>query len=128
MTDTPIKLVSFVICPFVQRSLITLLYKKQPYEIEYIDLENKPDWFLAKVPTGKVPALFLGDDVLFESAAINEYLDETTPNQIMSSEPIEKAKARGKIAFADQLIFNQFRMTVTSDQETFEKEKKSIYN
>ena len=37
------KLVSFDVCPYVQRSVITLQEKGVPYEIEYIDLNNKPE-------------------------------------------------------------------------------------
>ena len=69
-------LISFDICPFVQRSVITLEEKGVEYEIKYIELENKPDWFLAISPFGKVPVLQANDTVIFESAVINEYLDE----------------------------------------------------
>ena len=72
-------LISFDICPFVQRSVITLEEKGVKYNIKYIELENKPDWFLAISPFGKVPVLQVNDKVLFESAVINEYLDETVP-------------------------------------------------
>lgn len=40
------KLISFQLCPFVQRSIITLNEKGIPFDIEYIDLSNKPEWFL----------------------------------------------------------------------------------
>ena len=36
-----IKLVSFKICPFVQRVTAALEVKKIPYEIEYISLKDK---------------------------------------------------------------------------------------
>ena len=122
-----LKLVSFVICPFVQRSLIALNYKNSPYEIEYIDLANKPDWFLSQVPTGKVPALFVNDDVLFESSAINEYLEEITPApRLMPEIAVERAKIRGKIALADELIFAQYRMLNSDNSEGFSTNKTKI--
>lgn len=37
------RLVSFKLCPFVQRSVIVLKEKNIPFGIEYIDLANKPD-------------------------------------------------------------------------------------
>jgi glutathione S-transferase len=40
------KLISSATCPFVQRSAITLEHKHVPYEIEFVDLANKPQWFL----------------------------------------------------------------------------------
>ena len=75
---------------------MTVLNEKEvAYEIEYIDLRNKPDWFVALSPTGKVPVVLTPDGHrLFESAAINEYLDEMHPPHVMSSTPIARAQDR----------------------------------
>jgi len=74
-----IKIVSFKICPFVQRVTAMLEAKQVPYDIEYIDLKNKPGWFLDISPTGQVPVLITASgQPLFESDAIVEYIDETT--------------------------------------------------
>ena len=72
-----IKVVSFKICPFVQRITALLEARSLPYEIEYIDLKDKPQWFLDLSPTGQVPVLVTeNEQPLFESDAIAEYLDE----------------------------------------------------
>ncbi|MES0811342.1 glutathione S-transferase family protein [Roseibium sp. SCPC15] len=74
-----IRIVSFKICPFVQRVTAMLEAKKIDYEIDYIDLKNKPQWFLDLSPTGQVPLLIAEDGTaLFESDAIVEYIDEVT--------------------------------------------------
>lgn len=44
-----IKIISFKICPFVQRVTALLEAKQLPYEIEYISLKNKPQWFLEQI-------------------------------------------------------------------------------
>ena len=76
---TMIKIVSFKICPFVQRVTGLLEAKKIPYEIEYINLSDKPQWFLDISPTGQVPVLVTDNGTaLFESDAIVEYIDEVT--------------------------------------------------
>jgi glutathione S-transferase len=70
--------VSFKTCPWVQRSAIVLREKGTPFEFRHIEPDNRPDWFLAISPHKKVPVLRVDDTVsLFESNAINEYLDET---------------------------------------------------
>lgn len=75
-----IKIISFKICPFVQRVTALLEIKNIPYKLEYINLRNKPQWFLDISPTGQVPALITESGrVLFESDAITEYLDEIYP-------------------------------------------------
>ncbi|MEP0935594.1 glutathione S-transferase N-terminal domain-containing protein [Leptolyngbya sp. NM2-A1] len=59
--DLPtLKVISHTLCPYVQRSIITLLEKQIPHEREYIDLSNKPDWFLKISPLGRVPILLVG--------------------------------------------------------------------
>ncbi|NOH78218.1 glutathione S-transferase family protein [Vibrio sp. RE86] len=72
-----IKIVSFKICPFVQRVTAALEAKKIPYEIEYISLKNKPQWFLDISPNGQVPLLVTENGTaLFESDAIIEYIED----------------------------------------------------
>src|SRR6516225_3257669 len=76
-------LVSHDLCPFVQRAVIALTEKGVPFDRIYIDLADKPDWFLAISPLGKVPLLKVGDDgVIFESAVILEYLEDTQPHPL----------------------------------------------
>ena len=123
--STP-KLISFKLCPFVQRSVITLLEKKVEYEISYIDLKNKPDWFLKLSPTGKVPVLQIDDVVLFESAVINEYLDETNPPQLHPTDPLIKAKNRAWIEFSANLTLGQHKLAVVQDQTDFYEALESI--
>lgn len=127
-SDKNYRLVSFNICPFVQRSVITLLHKKIPYDVEYIDLDHKPDWFLEQVPTGKVPALFVGDEVLFESAIINEFIDETTEPRLLPKDPVSRAIERAWISYVEQLIFDQYRMMIAQTHEEFEKAQDVFLN
>lgn len=72
-----IKIVSFKICPFVQRVTAALEAKHIPYQIEYISLRDKPQWFLNVSPNGQVPILVTGNGTaLFESDAIIEYIED----------------------------------------------------
>jgi glutathione S-transferase len=85
-------LVSFKTCPWVQRSAIALREKNAPFEFRHIESDNRPDWFLAISPHKKVPVLTIDDKVtLFESNAINEYLDEQVSPQLHPVDPIERA-------------------------------------
>ncbi|KIC18808.1 glutathione S-transferase family protein [Leisingera sp. ANG-Vp] len=74
-----IRIISFKICPFVQRVTALLEAKGVAYAIDYISLSDKPQWFLDISPTGQVPLLVTEDGTaLFESDAITEYVDEIT--------------------------------------------------
>ena len=66
-----------------------------PYDITYIDRDNRPDWFLAISPHSKVPVLQIdGKDALFESNAIAEYLEETAAPRLHPEDPIARARNR----------------------------------
>ncbi len=85
-------LVSFKGCPWVQRSAIVLREKGTPFEFRHIESDNRPDWFLAISPHKKVPVMRIDDDVsLFESNAINEYLDETIEPRLHPADPVARA-------------------------------------
>ncbi|MDH3239325.1 MAG: glutathione S-transferase family protein [Alphaproteobacteria bacterium] len=81
-------------CPWVQRAVIAMRAKEVPFEVTYVDLRDKPDWLLEISPHGKVPVLKVDDEVLFESNAIAEYLDETVPPRLHPEDPIKRARNR----------------------------------
>ncbi|ANB03802.1 glutathione S-transferase [Ectothiorhodospira sp. BSL-9] len=117
----PLKLISFDLCPFVQRSIITLRYKQAPYEIEYIDLESPPAWFLEISPTGKVPVLEVdGNTHLFESAVINEYVDDITPPSLKPADPLTLAFNRAWIEFGSGAIIDQYRIMMAETEQDME--------
>lgn len=126
MTQTNLHLISFTICPFVQRAQILLNSKSVTAEISYIDLDNKPDWFLDRVPTGKVPALFVGDTKLFESSAINEYLDDVTPGIALGDTPLARAEERAWITLSGDIIMAQYRMLMAADANGFGQELETM--
>jgi len=116
-----LKLVSFKICPFVQRSVILLKEKGVDYDITYIDVNNPPEWFLKISPTGKVPVLQVDDTVLFESAVINEYLDEVYPPSLHPADPLKKAQNRAWMEYTSPMNMSFFNMIMAKDKEKGEK-------
>jgi len=54
-----LKLFSHHLCPYVQQARIVLGEKSINHDLAFIDLANKPDWFLAISPLGKVPVLLV---------------------------------------------------------------------
>ncbi|WCL51142.1 glutathione S-transferase family protein [Leptospira sp. GIMC2001] len=120
------KLISFKLCPYVQRSVITLKEKNVDFDIEYIDLSNKPDWFLKISPLGKVPVLQTNGEVLFESAVINEYLDEIYKPALHPQDPLLKAKNRAWIEFSSGILVDQYMLAVTKEESVYNKTKESI--
>lgn len=114
-------LISFKTCPFVQRAVITLKHKNIDFDITYIDLADPPGWFLEMSPLKKVPVLKVDDEILFESAVINEYLDEITGGDLQPKDPLERAKNRAWIEFASDMLGNMFMMKTAKDEAGFRK-------
>lgn len=95
------KLCSFRTCPWVHRAAIVLQEKRVDYDIDYIDRDNRPDWFLKISPHSKVPVLIVdGETALFESNAIAEFLDETIEPRLHPADPIVRARNRAWTDYA----------------------------
>jgi glutathione S-transferase len=100
----PLTLVSHALCPYVQRAAIVLAEKGVAYRREVVDLSAKPAWFTALSPLGKTPLLLVGDAVIFESAVICEYLDDTLSPRLHPVDPLERARHRAWIEFGSALL------------------------
>ncbi len=115
-----LELISFKLCPFVQRAVIALKEKKSSFEITYIDINDPPDWFKEISPLGKVPLLKVDDTVLFESAVISEYIDETSPGSLHPDDPLQRARHRGWIEFASACLETLYTINTSGDQTAFD--------
>ena len=114
-----LKVISFKICPFVQRVTALLEAKNSSYEIEYIDLNNKPDLFIKISPNGQVPLLITeSDNVLFESDAIVEYIEEIISSPLFNSNPVKKAQERAWSYLAAKNYLVQCSAQRSKDKQT----------
>lgn len=115
-----LELISTKRCPFVQRSIITLNHKGIDHRMTYVDLDDPPLWFLDLSPLGQVPALRVdGESVIFESAVINEFLDEVTPGQLHPVDPLQRAINKSWIEFGGSCCSLTFQIMVAPDQEAY---------
>ncbi|QCI65692.1 glutathione S-transferase family protein [Phreatobacter stygius] len=117
-------LISFPTCPYVQRAIIALKEKNVDFDVVYIDLANKPDWFLAISPLGKVPVLKVerpgeNDAILFESSVIVEYIEDTAAGaKLHPADPLERAQHRAWMEYGSTVLADLFRLgTAKTDAE-----------
>jgi glutathione S-transferase len=115
-----LELISHALCPYVQRAVIALTEKGVPFTRTVVDLAAKPDWFTAISPLGKVPLLRVDDAVLFESAVICDYLDETVEPGLHPADPLERARHRAWIEFASAVLGDIWRLYTAPDLPAFE--------
>jgi glutathione S-transferase len=121
-----VELISDALCPFVHRASILLAEKGVPFDRRSVDLKNKPAWFLALSPRGKVPVLIADGVALFESAAICEFLDETHPPPLIPADPFERARQRGWVEVANDLLLTQYKLLVAASPAELEIASKAL--
>ncbi|MDW5316152.1 glutathione S-transferase family protein [Rhizobium sp. PL01] len=132
MPDVKLTLISHHLCPYVQRAAIALAEKGVPFERRYVDLAAKPDWFLAISPLGKVPLLIVKSDdgtdaVLFESAVICEYLEETQPGApLHPTDPLARARLRGWMEFGSSILSDLWGFETAKDAAAYEAKRRVL--
>lgn len=90
---------------FSQRTRVVLLEKGIDFTPNEVDLQNKPTEFTEVSRYGKVPAIKHGDVELYESAIINEYLDEVFPDPpLLPRDSATKAIARIWLDYANTRV------------------------
>ena len=114
-----LQLVSFKLCPFVQRAVIALEEKGVDFDLTYIELDDPPPWFNRRSPFGKVPLLLVGGEVIFESAVILDYLDEVYPPKFHPQDPLLRAQHKAWIEFGSGLLMQQQAVGVAPDEAGF---------
>ena len=119
-------LVSHHLCPYVQRAAISLDEKQVPFERRHIDLGDKPAWFESLSPLGKVPLLQVGDRVIFESAVILEYLEDTQPHPLHPADPLARAEHRSWIEFGSAILNDIAGLYNAPDAQAFESKRAAL--
>ncbi|MBW3616576.1 MAG: glutathione S-transferase family protein [Proteobacteria bacterium] len=112
-------LISHALCPYVQRAVISLKEKGQPFERVDIDLSNKPDWFLAVSPTGKVPVLRVRKAAIFESNVILEFLEDTVAPALHPADPVRRAEHRSWMEFGSATLADIAGLYSAPDETAF---------
>jgi glutathione S-transferase len=114
-----VTLYSALACPYAHRTRLVLSEKKVQFELKEVDLQNKPAWFDQSVSAyGKVPAIEHEGARIWESAIINEYLDEVFPNPpLLPTQAGRRAVARIWIDYANSRFTSAFGSLLRSPGE-----------
>jgi glutathione S-transferase len=122
-----LRLVGYTICPYVQRVRILLEDAKVPYQLDFVDVyEAPPSWLREISPLGKVPVLVAGEEALFESTVILEYLNELEHGHRLASSAVERARQRAWIAYANALHDDMREFFSVREEEKFTSVRHSL--
>lgn len=104
-----LELFSARVCPYAHRTRLVLAEKDVAFELTEIDFKNKPERFLAISRYGKVPAIVHDGNEIYESAIIDEYLEEVFPEPpLMPADPGLRAQLRIWIDYCDDHFLDDF--------------------
>jgi glutathione S-transferase len=118
-----LQIISATVCPYAQRTRMVLQEKDLEFEVVEIDLKNKPDWFNDVSPYSKVPVLRHDGRTIYESAVINEYLDEVFQSpSMMPDDAAGRAHARIWIEYCNSQFCSLFYKVLLSQDEVEQKE------
>lgn len=123
-----VEIFSAEVCPFAQRTRMMLIEKDVAFTLREVDLNDKPDWFLEVSPYSKVPVIRHQGRVVYESAIINEYLDEVFPTPaMMPADPGQRATARIWIDFMNMKLLPCFyRLMMAQDPDKRAQEAETL--
>ncbi|HTB73470.1 MAG TPA: glutathione S-transferase family protein [Polyangiaceae bacterium] len=126
---TTVRLFSAKACPFAHRTRLVLAEKGVGFELTEIDLSNKPKDFAAVSAYGKVPAIEHDGNRLYESAVINEYLDEVfaTP-PLLPKDAVQRALARIWIDYANTRFAPAFGALLRAESAAAEGAAKTAFD
>ena len=109
--------------PFCRKIRLVLAEKKLD-----VDLVEEPVWekradFLKKNPAAKIPILSIGNNILAESNAIFEYLEEVYPSPaLLPAESLDRFEARRISAWFDDKFNNE-----VSSKLLYERVNKKLF-
>ena len=115
-------------CPFAQRTWTALLEKGVEFEMKNVELrrsedgqyqpDTKPNWLWAMNPLGKVPALQVNGECVYESIVCNEFVEEAFPGPKMApQDAMERAKMRLIVArFESRVVPKFYKLLLTPEQ------------
>ena len=122
-----VEIFSAEVCPYAHRTRLVLMHKGIDFSLTEIDLSKKPDWFAEVSPYGTVPSIRHDGCTIYESAIINEYLDEAFPEPaLMPAESYARAIARIWVDYGNTRFnvasFKLLRENDTANQNTLRTE------
>ena len=111
-------------CPFSHRCRIVLFEKGMDFQINDVDIHDKPEDLAVMNPYNEVPVLVERDLILHEANIINEYIDERFPHpQLMPADPVMRARARLFLFRFEQELFVHVRALENAASSKKDQEK-----
>lgn len=106
------------ICPYCQRVQLALLESPSVFQYKTITFSNKPEWFSAASPLGKIPLMITEQGVIFESDIIIDFLDRKYDFYLSCDNDFERTKLMMWVRLVDhtQDLLRQYFLSLTEKE------------
>ncbi len=112
---------------YSHRCRIVLFEKGMDFQVNDVDLANKPEDLAIINPHNEVPVLVERDLILRQANIINEYIDERFPHpQLMPADPVMRAKARLFLHEFERDLFDHVRDIESDNQKAADKARSIV--
>ncbi|ORX98900.1 hypothetical protein K493DRAFT_406428 [Basidiobolus meristosporus CBS 931.73] len=127
-TEKPITVYSNKGCPYAQRALIALYETEIEHKLVEIPLPDKPAWYFDINPEGKVPTLAFGEELIYESLIIAEFITDLSEKEYLPKDPLLRAQARYAIDFWGSKINPlTYRLLKSNQQDETDRLKEELF-
>ncbi|EDV19204.1 uncharacterized protein TRIADDRAFT_16556, partial [Trichoplax adhaerens] len=97
------------------------------YEYAYVDVHNKPEWYKEVNPTGHIPCLETGDEVVSETSVIYDYLEDRYPQvKTQPTDPYKKAQDKIFVAHTKEYLTPKITGCVKNPNDNLEEVTKVL--
>ena len=120
-------LYSGTVDPYSHRCRIVLYEKGMDFQVNDVDLTNKPEDLAIINPYNTVPVLVERDLVLEQANIINEYIDERFPHpQLMPADPVMRGRARLFLHNFEKELFDHIPAIESADEALATKARNTV--
>ena len=120
-------LYSGTVDPYSHRCRIVLYEKGMDFQVNDVDLTNKPEDLAIINPYNTVPVLVERDLVLEQANIINEYIDERFPHpQLMPADPVMRGRARLFLHNFEKELFDHIPAIESTDELVATKARNTV--
>lgn len=120
-------LYSGTVDPYSHRCRIVLYEKGMDFQVNDVDLTNKPEDLAIINPYNTVPVLVERDLVLEQANIINEYIDERFPHpQLMPADPVMRGRARLFLHNFEKELFDHIPAIESADEAVATRARNTV--
>ena len=105
---------------YVRAARLVLAEKAVAYDLVEVDIfapKGPPDWYRHHHPFGRIPAFEHGDVRLYESSAIQRYVDELFPGPpLQPSHPRARARMNQVISIVDSYVYQTLVRSIFAER------------